>query len=54
MDGYRSALEDIQQALLDVPCRCASTEPYWECLIYRRDVTVVVEGALRGCPCEPP
>ncbi len=54
MDGYRAALEDIQQALLDVPCRCTLTEAARECLIYRRDVTVIVDGALRGCPCEPP
>lgn len=54
MDGYKAALEDMQQALLEVPCRCTLREPDWECLIYRRDVTVIVEGALNGCPCEPP
>ena len=54
MDGYKAALEDLEQALLEVPCRCTLREAAWECLIYRRDVTVLVEGGLRGCPCEPP
>ncbi len=44
MDGYRAALEDIQQALLDVPCRCTLTEAARECLIYRRDVARIVAG----------
>ena len=54
MDGYRAALEDIDQALADVPCRCPIGAEYGECRIYRADVEVIIEGALRGCPCEPP
>ncbi len=54
MNGYRAALEDIEQALLDVPCRCTLNDAARECLIYRRDVSVIVLGAIQGCPCEPP
>ena len=54
MDGYRAALEDMDQALQDVPCRCLDTHTRDRCLIYRADMAAVVQGALRGCPCEPP
>ena len=54
MDGYRAAWEDIQQALDNVPCRCQKTDTRGHCLIYRGDLDAIIEGALRGCPCEPP
>lgn len=52
MDGYRAALEDIDQALAEVPCRCRIGRDNGECRIYRADIEVIIEGALRGC--EPP
>jgi hypothetical protein len=52
MDGYRAALEDIDQALAQVPCRCPIDIDVVECRIYRADIEVIIEGALRGC--EPP
>ncbi len=54
MDGYRAALEDMQQALGNVPCRCELYESAGECVIYWRDVDAIVQGALRGCPGQPP
>ncbi len=54
MDGYRAALEDMEQYLENVPCRCQDTHMRTRCLIYRSDVDAYLEGALRGCPCEPP
>lgn len=54
MDGYRAALEDMEQYLENVPCRCQETHMRTRCLIYRSDVEAYLEGALRGCPCEPP
>jgi len=52
MEGYKAALEDMEQALEDVTCRCQDTHTRDRCIIYRTDLHAVIEGALRGC--QPP
>lgn len=52
MEGYKAALEDIEQALEDVTCRCQDTHTRDRCIIYRTDLQAVIDGALRGC--QPP
>lgn len=54
MDGYRAAIEDMEQALEDVTCRCQDTHTRDRCIIYRTDLHAIIMGALRGCRCEPP